>query len=152
MLIEYSRTRNNVIPPTRANPSDAGLDVYFNPEHSGSTTLNPGESKRLQTGLRFGIPHGFMLQVMNRSSVASKCNLIVGAQVVDSGFNGEVFVDMHNIGDTLQVIESGAKIAQVVMIPVVPFRAIERPDNNLYDWHPITISNRDIDALGSTGR
>ena len=94
MLIEYSRTRNNVIPPTRANPSDAGLDVYFNPEHSGSTTLNPGESKRLQTGLRFGIPHGFMLQVMNRSSVASKCNLIVGAQVVDSGFNGEVFVDI----------------------------------------------------------
>ena len=32
MIIEYTRVRNNVHPPERANPSDAGLDLFFNPE------------------------------------------------------------------------------------------------------------------------
>ena len=42
------------------------------------------------------------------------------------------------------------KIAQVVMVPVVHFRALETSKDNLYDWHPITISNRGSGALGST--
>ena len=151
MLIEYAKVRPNAVPPTRGNPSDAGLDIYYNPETGVSAAIVPRASVRLQTGLRFGIPHGFMLQVMNRSSVAAKRDLVVGAHVVDSGYDGEVFVDMHNIGDTIQTIEPGTKIAQIVMVPVVPFRAIERIDGNLYDWYPVTISSRGSNALGSTG-
>jgi len=41
------------------------------------------------------------------------------------------------------------KIAQVVLIPVVHFRATERTEGNLYDY-PMTISNRGDGALGST--
>ncbi len=36
------------------------------------------------------------------------------------------------------------------MIPVVHFRALETNRDNLYDWHPITISDRGDGALGST--
>ena len=36
MIIEYARLREDVVPPTRGNPSDAGLDVYFNPESGKS--------------------------------------------------------------------------------------------------------------------
>ena len=51
-----------------------------------------------------------------------------------------------------QVIDVHAKIAQVVMTPVVHFRAMERQgDNDLYGWYPITISDRGDGALGSTG-
>ena len=34
MLLEYYRVRASAHPPTRANPSDAGLDVFFNPENA----------------------------------------------------------------------------------------------------------------------
>jgi dUTPase len=93
-----------------------------------------------------------MLEVKNRSGMAAMRSLIVGACVIDSGYDGEVFINLHNIGQTDQIIESHQKIAQVVMIPVVHFRAIERNgDDNLYGWYPITISDRGDGALGSTG-
>jgi dUTP pyrophosphatase len=150
VIIEYHRTHFNSHPPTRGNPSDAGLDVYFSPKIREPITIEPGQSAILPTGLKFGVPHGYMLEVKNRSSVASKRSLIVGACVVDSGYDGEVFVNLHNIGNEPQVVEPHTKIAQVVMTPVVSFRALETTNPNLYDWYPITISNRGDGALGST--
>jgi dUTP pyrophosphatase len=152
MMIEWCRTHFNVHPPSRANPSDAGLDVHFSPKALEAVTIEPGTSAVLPTGIKFGIPHGYMLEVKNRSGMAAKRSLIVGACVVDSGYDGEVFINLHNIGQTTQVIEPHAKIAQVVMTPVVHFRAMERRgDDNLYGWYPITISDRGDGALGSTG-
>lgn len=152
MILEYYRTREDVTPPSRANPSDAGLDVHFNPddEELKGVYLEPGESKLFSTGLKFGVPHGYMLEVKNRSGVASKRSLLVGACVIDSGYDGEVFVNLHNVGKTSQFIERGTKIAQVVLVPVVHFRALETLDDNLYDWYPITMSVRGSGALGST--
>jgi dUTPase len=93
-----------------------------------------------------------MLEVKNRSGMAAKRSLIVGACVIDSGYDGEVFINLHNVGTRAQVIDSHAKIAQVVMTPVVHFRAMERQgDSDLYGWYPITISDRGDGALGSTG-
>ena len=150
MIIEYHRVHMNAHPPSRSNPSDAGLDVYFSPKEQKPVTIQPGESTILPTGLKFGVPHGYMLEVKNRSSVAAKRSLIVGACVVDSGYDGELFVNLHNIGIEEQVIEPHAKIAQVVMVPVVSFRAMETSNPDLYGWYPITISDRQDGALGST--
>ena len=160
MIIEYTRLRKDVRPPERANPSDAGLDLFFNPEPAGilpspnldSVVINPGESKLLSTGYRFGIPHGYMLEIKNRSGVAAKRSLIVGACVVDSGYDGEVFINLHNVGKTQQVVEPGTKIAQGVMVPVIHFRAVETQNGDLYSWYPITISERGDGALGSTDK
>ncbi len=150
MILEYCFTHPNVIPPTRANPSDAGLDIFFSPlEIDTEVTLHPGHSTTLKTGLKFGVPHGYMLQVMNRSSVAAVKQLLVGACVIDSGYDGEVFINLHNVGNESRVIKGGDKIAQIVMVPVIPFRAYCRHDDNLYDY-PITMSNRGEGALGST--
>ena len=63
--------------------------------------------------------------------------------------NGEVFINLHNIGKGEQVIYPGDKIAQVVLTPVVSFRTRE-VDRDLY-VEPVTISNRGEGALGSTG-
>jgi len=154
MILEYYCTRGDVIKPTRANPSDAGLDVHFNPDDAElrGVYLEPGESKLFSTGLKFGVPHGYMLEVKNRSGNASKRSLLVGACVIDSGYNGEVFVNLHNVGTTTQFVERGMKIAQIVMIPVIHFRALETTKDNLYDWSPITMSNRGSGALGSTDK
>ena len=97
MMIEYVRLSKGVLGPQRANPSDAGLDVYsYLPE--GKVTIEPGENAIIPTGLKFGIPHGYMLQVCNRSSMGAKRSLVVGAHIIDSGYDGEVFIDLHNIG------------------------------------------------------
>ena len=160
MIIEYSRVRTNIRPPERANPSDAGLDLFYNPEptefflseEKDSIKIKPGTSALLPTGCRFGVPHGYMLEIKNRSSVAAKQSLIVGACVVDSGYDGEVFVNLHNIGNEEKVVSPGDKIAQAVMVPVVHFRALETGSGDLYNWYPISMSERADGALGSTDK
>ena len=149
MILEYYCLPHCKHKPVRANPSDAGLDLCYNGD---LTAIQPGESKILSTGLKFGIPHGYMLQIMNRSGNAAKKQLMVGACVVDSGYDGEVFVNLHNVGNNTQVIESGMKIAQAVLIPVVHARFVETSEDNLYGWYPITISDRGDGALGSTDK
>jgi dUTP pyrophosphatase len=152
LILEYHSLPHCEHKPVRANPSDAGLDLKFNPEDGNTMTIGPGESKIIPTGLKFGVPHGYMIQIMNRSGNAAKKQLMVGACVVDSGYNGEVFVNLHNIGYRTQTINPGDKIAQAVVIPVVPVRFLETSNDNLYEWAPITISDRGAGALGSTGR
>ena len=154
MILEYYSMPWCEHKPVRANPSDAGLDLRFNPqEHTlVPIQIQPGESLVLGTGLKFGVPHGYMIQIMNRSGNAAKKQLMVGACVVDSGYNGEVFVNLHNIGSEPQTINPGDKIAQAVVIPVIPVRFLETQNDNLYEWAPITISDRGSGALGSTGR
>jgi dUTP pyrophosphatase len=90
-----------------------------------------------------------MLQVMNRSSIAAKRGLMVGAHVIDSGYDGEVFINLHNVGHSPQMIRYGDKIAQLVMVPVVSFRP-NLVQSDLYH-DAITISDRGDGALGSTG-
>ena len=151
MILEYHALPHCEHKPVRANPSDAGLDLRFNPVNGWTHVLAAGESAILPTGLKFGVPHGYMIQIMNRSGNAAKKQLMVGACVVDSGYNGEVFVNLHNIGHKTQTIEAGMKIAQAVVIPALPVRFLETRNDNLYDWWPITISGRGDGALGSTG-
>jgi dUTP pyrophosphatase len=150
MILEYARIREDAHPPERANPSDAGLDLFFNPEDGKEIAIEPGKSAVLPTGYRFGVPHGYMIEIKNRSSVAAKRSLLVGACVVDSGYDGEVFVNLHNVGTKTQTIDPQTKIAQGVMVPVVHFRALETHSKDLYNWYPITISDRGDGALGST--
>ena len=151
MILEYHSLPWCKHKPVRANPSDAGLDLKYNPEEDHPASIAPGQSMILGTGLKFGVPHGYMIQIMNRSGNAAKKQLMVGACVVDSGYNGEVFVNLHNIGSKPQTINPGDKIAQAVVIPVVPVRFLETKNDNLYDWSPITISDRGAGSLGSTG-
>jgi len=75
--------------------------------------------------------------------------LLVGACVIDSGYEGEVFVNLHNVGVESQVVAPGNKIAQLVMVPVVHFRPVETTEDTLYNY-PMTISSRGDGAVGST--
>ena len=72
--------------------------------------------------------------------------------MVDSGYEGEVFVNLHNIGGSTQTLEPGDKVAQGVVVPVVHARFVASESPDIYDWCPITISNRGTGALGSTGK
>ena len=150
MIIEYAITEYGVKAPTRSNPSDAGLDIYAYLKEE--IVIEPGQNKMISTGLRFGIPHGFMLQVCNRSSMGAKRSLVVGAHIIDSGYDGPVFIDLHNIGNEIQTIKSGDKIAQLILVPVIHFRPRFNNTGNLYENQGLTISNRGAGSLGSTDK
>lgn len=150
MLLEYATMHANVTHPQRSNPSDAGLDIFFSPRDGERVIVGPGGSVVLETGLQFGVPHGYMLEVKNRSSVASKRSLLVGACVIDSGYENEVFINLHNVGEQPQIIKPADKIAQVVLIPVVHFRPSLVESEKLYS-SPISMSNRGMGGFGSTG-
>jgi len=145
---------DNVYPPLRSNPSDAGLDLRWSPDDAALSTMRiePGESKLIPTGCRFAVPHGYMMEIKNRSSLAAKKHLLVGACVVDSGYEGEVFVNLHNLGSETQHLEPGDKVAQAVVVPVVHARFVASQTPDIYDWYPITMSQRGNGALGSTGK
>jgi dUTP pyrophosphatase len=139
----------NIKTPVRANPSDAGLDIFY--AGTMDIIIESLQNCMVPTRLIFEIPHGYMLEVCNRGSMGAKKSLIVGAHIVDSGYGGEVFIDLHNIGRENQIIKPGDKIAQLVMIPVVSFIPVEVEELvALYDF-PVTISERGSNSLGSTG-
>ena len=154
MILQYHMLRGNEFPPLRANPSDAGLDLRWCPKEQSETALSigPGESVLVPTGCTFGIPHGYMMEIKNKSGIAYKRQLLVGACVVDSGYEGEVFVNLHNIGNETQFLEPGDKVAQAVVVPVLHARFVASETPDIYDWYPITISDRGDGALGSTGK
>jgi dUTP pyrophosphatase len=152
LIIQYAKTHPSAQTPVRANPSDAGLDVFYSPTNKHIKVLiAPSTSRVIPTGLKFEVPHGFMLEVKNRSSVAAKRSLLVGACVVDSGYSGEVFVNLHNVGVESQSIKAGDKIAQLVMVPVLHPRPVETYERELYA-SAVTISDRGDGALGSTDK
>ncbi|MCK9596314.1 dUTP diphosphatase [Candidatus Pacearchaeota archaeon] len=152
MLLQYFRIYPNVKFPTRAHPSDAGIDVYWCPQDNiKSIILKPGENYLFGTGIKFCVEHGYMLQVMNRGSMAAKKGLVYGAHLIDAGYNGEVFIDLHNISNKEVEVKCYDKIAQLVLVPVISCNLIESFDDNLYD-DAFVISNRDDSCLGSSDK
>ncbi len=152
MNLRVFRIREEAKLPVRAHLSDAGMDLFYCPQkkdhvmYGPDFCVHPNESKIVPTGIKVEVPYGYMLEVKNKSSVAAKRQLLVGACVVDSGYNGEVFVNLHNVGTQSQIIQPGQKIAQAVLIPVKCCRIVEHPTDTLNQD-----STRGEGALGSTG-
>ena len=84
---------------------------------------------------------------MNKSGVASKKHLITGACVVDEGYTGEIFVNLHNIGTDVEFIEPGQKVAQGVFVKIEKPQLWEIESDSIYGQETM----RGAGALGSTG-
>ena len=147
--VKIFKVRENSKLPSRSHITDAGMDLFYCPEGDIKfTTLHPGDSKLFPTGLKIQVPSDHMLQIMNKSGIASKRSLVVGACVVDEGYTGEVFVNLHNIGKDTQVVESGHKLAQAVFVKIQkPELVVIQDSEHLYE----SSTTRGDGALGSTG-
>ena len=145
MNVRIKLIRDGAKLPHRAHPTDAGADIFYCPVEDKAFLLHSGESSVVPTGVRAEVPAGYMLEVKNKSGIASKRQLIVGACVVDSGYDGEIFVNLHNIGRGTQVINPGEKVAQVVLVPIETCAFVETSEeiNNS--------SARGDGGFGSTG-
>jgi dUTP pyrophosphatase len=106
--------------PNRGTESSAGIDFYV-PEDFETTVLRSGESILIPSGIRVQVPRGYALVAFNKSGVAVKQGLSVGACVVDEDYEGEVHLHMINTSDKDQTIVTGQKLVQFVLIPVAYF-------------------------------
>lgn len=153
MYLKVYRLRPGAKLPVRAHKMDAGMDIFYcsNGEKKLYETkdfhIPPKASRILPTGLKVEIPYGYILEIKNKSGVAYKRQLIVGACVVDPGYNGEIYVNLHNIGSETQVIHAGDKIAQAVLIPIVHCKIEEVESDKFLNFN----STRGDGAFGSTG-
>lgn len=117
MPLFVKRLTETAILPTRAYPTDAGLDLYADeridvPAHSRAW---------VSTGIAVAIDASKVGLVWPRSGLAGQ-GLTVDAGVVDSGYRGEVKVLMVNHTYTTWTVHRGDKIAQM-LIQQVDFNA-----------------------------
>ena len=130
--------------PNRGTTVSAGIDFYV-PEDFETTTLAPGESVLIPSGIKVQVPRGYALIAFNKSGVSVKQGLSVGACVVDEDYEGEVHLHMINTSSKEQVIATGQKLIQFVLIPVSYFDVEE------VDELPQRNTERGSGGFGSTG-
>jgi dUTP pyrophosphatase len=106
--------------PHYATDGSAGMDMRAMIDES--MVLAPGESKLLPTGLAIHIAdHSLASVLLPRSGLGHKKGIVLGNLVglIDSDYQGQVFVSCWNRGQEPFTIEVGERIAQMVFIPVV---------------------------------
>ena len=109
-------------------------------------TVKSKTSSLIPTGLSIAFLEDYEIQIRPRSGLAAKNNITVlnTPGTIDSDYRGEIKVIIYNHGDTDFVINSGDRIAQMVLSPVIKMDLEETSDL------PETIrGNR---GFGSTGK
>lgn len=145
-MIEVYKKHKDAILPTRAHKTDAGWDLYLL-EDSFIAVMS---TRTLSTGVCVNIPECSFGKIHDRSSLA-KDGLSVGGGVIDSGYNGEILVVMHNLtnqgyynnGEYGYWLRKGQRIAQLVIMPIVTTETREV----MYLWN----SPRGSAGFGSSG-
>ena len=97
----------------------AGADLYALVDFP--ITLAPGKTAMVPTGLFFEIPEGYEIQVRPRSGLAAKNGVTVlnTPGTIDSDYRGEIKIILINLGDKDFVINSGDRVAQMVIAPLI---------------------------------
>lgn len=105
------------IPPKRKS-GDAGFDFFVPANYSRPFYLSPGEDILINTRVRSKFPKNIALIAFNKSGVATKKKLSVGACVVDSSYQGEIHIHLFNLGKDTIYIQPGDKLVQFVPIKI----------------------------------
>ena len=114
--MKISKVRN-VKTPSRGTEKSAGID-FFVPDDFDKKLVFPEGSILIPSGIRADVPEGYALIVFNKSGVAVKKNLAVGACVIDEDYQGEIHLHLYNFGEEPVAISPGEKLVQVVLVPV----------------------------------
>ena len=95
------------------------------------------------------IPQDHVLIAFNKSGIATKRDLTVGASVVDEDYQGEIHIHLTNVGEDTQVIKAGEKIIQFLLLPIA-YEGLEEVTSEDELWEGV-ITDRGEGGFGSTG-
>ena len=131
--------------PAYATPGSAGLDLRAC--IAGTMVVEPGRTELIPTGIAMHLADpGLAAMVLPRSGLGHKHGIVLGNLVglIDSDYQGQVFVSLWNRGSAPFTLEPMERIAQLVVVPVVQV-AFEVVDS-------FEQSERGAGGFGSTGR
>lgn len=106
--------------PEHATTGSAGMDLRACIDQT--LTLNPGDTQLIPTGIAMHISDpGLCATILPRSGLGHKHGIVLGNLVglIDSDYQGQLFVSCWNRGKNSFNIEPGDRIAQLVFLPVV---------------------------------
>ena len=131
--------------PQYGTPGAAGLDLRACLD--APLELKPGDSQLVPSGIAIHIGDaGFAAVILPRSGLGAKHGIVLGNLVglIDSDYQGQVFVSVWNRGQAAFTIQPMDRIAQLVVVPVqqVEFNLVE-------DFQS---SSRGAGGFGSTGK
>lgn len=131
--------------PAFATAGSAGADLRANLDEP--LTIEPMGRAMIPTGLAMQLPDaGYGAFVFARSGLAVKHGLTLsnGVGVIDSDYRGEIKIGLVNLSQEAYTIQPGERMAQLVVMPVMPFAAAEAEE--------LEDTARGAGGFGSTGR
>ncbi len=120
-----SRLGNSIPLPNYATDGSAGLDMRAcidEPLH-----VSPGETELVPTGLAIHIgDEGLAAVLLPRSGLGHKHGLVLGnlTGLIDSDYQGQIFISCWNRGSKTYEIKPGERIAQMLFVPVEQVRFV----------------------------
>lgn len=129
-----------------AGAAGADLRANFPEDQRKGVVVDPGARVLVPTGLKLAIPEGHEIQIRPRSGLALKNGITLpnSPGTIDSDYRGPLGVIVMNLGDAPFHIAHGARIAQMVLAPVLRARF------DLVD--SLDETARGQGGFGSTGR
>lgn len=140
MNIKIQKLHPDAKIPAYAHTNDAGMDVCSVGRH----VLAPGERAMIPTGIAMALPVGTVGLVWDKSGIGIKKGIKTLGGVIDEGYRGEVMIGLVNLSHDEYVIETGDKIAQILI------QAVERPEIQASDR--LDDTSRGTEGFGSTGK
>ena len=150
-ILKIKKLKENAQVPHRATSGSAGLDLCACIDEA--ITLQCGDTAVIPTGIAIALPSAeYGAFVFPRSGIAVKhgIGLLNSVGVIDSDYRGEIMVALHNDSSSIQHIDAGDRIAQLVFHPVVKIL----PDESGELWQVVdelSDTNRGVGGFGSTG-
>ena len=141
--IHFIKLNEKAQVPVYSTEFAAGADLYACVD--GPVTILAGETAFIHTGIAMAIPAGLVGLVYARSGLACKKGLAPANKVgvIDSDYRGEIIVALHNHSTEAVVVESGERVAQIVIAPYI-MAEFEEAEN-------LAETDRGAGGFGSTG-
>lgn len=113
--VRFQRLDPRATAPTYGTAAAAGADLYA----LDALTIRSGETALVHTGLALEIPDGYVGLIFARSGLATKRGLAPANKVgvIDADYRGEIMVALYNQSAAPQTVESGERVAQLVITP-----------------------------------
>lgn len=108
--IRIAKLVNQAVIPTRKHPEDAGLDIYANGDH----TVPVFSHAIIPSGITVEVPLGYVALLKPKG----RNDHLLGAGVVDAGYQGEILVKIFNPTNSPLVISHGDAIGQMLLMPI----------------------------------
>lgn len=143
MTVRVINHSNNPL-PTYATEGSSGMDIRAYIKEA--VELKPLQRALIPTGLSIELPQGFEAQIRPRSGLAVKQGItcLNTPGTIDADYRGEIKIILINLSNETQVIQSGERIAQMVI------QKVEK-----INWElsvEIEDTNRSAGGFGSTGK